>query len=176
MKRNEEAANRLNAFVTAVMAASDPNYGLTPEQVKNKAKKQEIEIRKRLIKKEEEKGENLKALITTGDLCLNVAQILYPNPYLFSAGLMVNAYQLADSINQNDSGWEIAKNVGSLVFDVVGFLGAKNILPTIKIKTKNGTVNINTDKLADVSSKIYSGIDSGFDVLELGKIAAKHSK
>jgi hypothetical protein len=176
MKRNKEAANRLNTFVTAVMAASDPNYGLTPEQAKNKAKKQEIEMRKKLAKKEELEKENLKALITTGDLCLNIAQILYPNPYLFGAGLMVNTYQLADSINQDDSGWEIAKNVGSLVFDVVGFLGAKNILSDIKIKTKTGTLTIHTDKLADASSKIYSGIDSGFDILDLGKIAAKHSK
>lgn len=115
-------------------------------------------------------------MITTGDLCLNIAQILYPNPYLFTAGLMVNTYQLADSINQDDSGWEIAKNVGSLVFDAIGFLGAKNILPDIKIKTKTGTLTIHTDKLADASSKIYSGIDSGFDILDLGKIAAKHSK
>lgn len=176
MKRNEEAANRLNALVTAIMAASDPNYGLTPEQVKAKSKQQEIEMRKKLAEKEEFKRENLKALITTGDLCLNVAQILYPNPYLFVGGVMMNTYQLADSINQGDSGWEIAKNVGSLVFDTIGFLGAKNILPDIKIKTKTGTLKIHSDKVADVSSKIYSGIDSGFDILDLGKIAAKHSK
>lgn len=62
MKRNKEAANRLNTFVTAVMAVSDPNYGLTSEQIKNKAKKQEIEMRKRLIKKEEEKKRKFKGI------------------------------------------------------------------------------------------------------------------
>lgn len=176
VKRNEEAANRLNALVTAIMAASDPNYGLTPEQVKAKSKQQEIEMRKKLAEKEEFKRENLKALITTGDLCLNVAQILYPNPYLFAGGVMMNTYQLADSINRGDSGWEIAKNVGSLVFDAVGFAGTRDVLPDIKIKTKNGKLIIHSGKVADVSSKTYNGIDAGFDIVDLGKSAVKLSK